>query len=426
MTQQSEIETVTGQAEPAQPKRWLIAAAAAPMAQELTGIGAMAAAGVVGTLSVANAVGRLCWAWLSDLVGRRLVFTAMLLLAAALRSLPLTSVVVGFTLLASVAMLCFGGGLGTMPAFAADYFGPKHVGPIMGLLMTAQGSAAMIGPMLLASARETSGSYGPALSTLALALALAAALPMALRPPGRPVAARGRIPAAAPVARFVLALAVFGLVMAGSSTGDVAYASDADVRQPAPGADLAVTLTTPSEHRMVGTLTYTATVTNHGPSGASNVRATVALPASDSFGSAQVPRGACSHTDQVVLCRLGSLARNESITVTVLVYPHWAGSNVVTARAVADESDLRPSNNSASVTMRPNGPARERFGPGFGPANCFRVQRLAPELPVAAWLRRTVASDALQSPDALPDELEDQPIGDGYRPELLAASCSPV
>jgi OFA family oxalate/formate antiporter-like MFS transporter len=109
--------------------------------------------------------------------------------------------VVGYTLLAAVAMLCFGGGLGTMPAFAADYFGPKHVGPIMGLLMTAQGSAAMLGPMLLALSRETSGSYEPALSTLALALAVSAVLPLTLRPTARLAPTGASVRVASPLAR---------------------------------------------------------------------------------------------------------------------------------------------------------------------------------------------------------------------------------
>ena len=177
---------------------------AGPMARELTGVGALAAAGAVAIMSVANVVGRLGWAWLSDLVGRRLVFTAMLvLLAAVLRLLPGADELAAFAALAAVVMLCFGGGLGTMPAFAADYFGPKHAGPIMGLLMTAQGTAALFGPLLLASARETSGSYVPALSALATTLALAVALPLALRPPGRP-AVVVRVPAATRIARSLL------------------------------------------------------------------------------------------------------------------------------------------------------------------------------------------------------------------------------
>jgi OFA family oxalate/formate antiporter-like MFS transporter len=163
---------------------------AAPMAREMTGIGAMAAAGVVAVMSIANALGRLGWAWLSDCVGRRVVFVTMaLVMAAALRSLPLAAGIVPFTILACTAMLSFGGGLGTMPAWAADYFGPKHVGPIMGLLMTAQGCGALVGPLFQAHVHEASGSYGPILSALALALVLSGLLPLALRPPGRTRAA---------------------------------------------------------------------------------------------------------------------------------------------------------------------------------------------------------------------------------------------
>jgi OFA family oxalate/formate antiporter-like MFS transporter len=98
-------------------------------------------------------------------------------------------------------MLSFGGGLGTMPAFAADYFGPKHLGPIVGLLMTAQGCGAIVGPLVQAHALEATGSYGPALSTIALILAISTALPLALRPPGRSEAARLPVPAASPLTR---------------------------------------------------------------------------------------------------------------------------------------------------------------------------------------------------------------------------------
>jgi OFA family oxalate/formate antiporter-like MFS transporter len=175
---------------------------AAPMARELTGAGTMAAASTVGIMSLANAGGRLGWAWLSDVLGRRTVFVVMLaLLATTLRLLPLTSGMLGFTLVAAIAMLCFGGGLGTLPAFASDLFGLKHVGPIMGLLMTAQGCAALVGPMLLAAVRETSGSYAPALSILALVPILFAALPLALRRPAFPFGVRAPIRSAARATR---------------------------------------------------------------------------------------------------------------------------------------------------------------------------------------------------------------------------------
>lgn len=175
---------------------------ASPMVQQVTGIGPMAAAGVVAALSLANTVGRLGWAWLSDVVGRRQVFVAiLLLLAASLRALPLAASVTAFTLLAATAMLCFGGGLGTMPAWAADAFGARHVGPIVGLLMTAQGCGAIVGPLLQALAVERVGSYGPGLSWLALVLVLAALLPLVLRPPDRTPATLQPVRVAARMAR---------------------------------------------------------------------------------------------------------------------------------------------------------------------------------------------------------------------------------
>ena len=53
--------------------------------------------------------------------------------------------------------MCYGGGFGTMPAFAADYFGPKNVGPIYGLMLTAWGCASAFGPLLIAHLREVDG-----------------------------------------------------------------------------------------------------------------------------------------------------------------------------------------------------------------------------------------------------------------------------
>jgi MFS transporter, OFA family, oxalate/formate antiporter len=47
------------------------------MAQEITGVTAAVAAGMVGMISITNGAGRFLWAWFSDLVGRRLVFFAM-------------------------------------------------------------------------------------------------------------------------------------------------------------------------------------------------------------------------------------------------------------------------------------------------------------------------------------------------------------
>jgi OFA family oxalate/formate antiporter-like MFS transporter len=155
---------------------------ASPMAQEISGVSAAAGAGMVGIISIANGAGRLLWAWFSDAVGRRNVFLIMLLLQAAL--FFLLPSLRQFTLLALVCFIiisCYGGGFGTMPAFATDYFGPKWVGSIYGLMLTAWGLAGVFGPLLIANIRQKTGSYGGALTTLACILLVSSVLPLILR-----------------------------------------------------------------------------------------------------------------------------------------------------------------------------------------------------------------------------------------------------
>jgi OFA family oxalate/formate antiporter-like MFS transporter len=157
---------------------------AAPMAQEITGVDATTAAGMVGIISIANGAGRFLWAWLSDFVGRRWVFLAMFLLQAAVFFvMPRVNQFALFTTLAFIVLLCYGGGFGTMPAFTADYFGPRDVGSIYGLMLTAWGFGSVLGPLLIANIRETTGHYSEALYILAGIMLLASAIPFVVHPP---------------------------------------------------------------------------------------------------------------------------------------------------------------------------------------------------------------------------------------------------
>jgi OFA family oxalate/formate antiporter-like MFS transporter len=157
---------------------------AAPMAQEMTHVTAAAAAGLVALISIANGSGRLLWAWLSDFAGRRQVFLTMFLLQAVIfMLLPRVESFGALAPLAFVVLLCYGGGFGTMPAFAADLFGPANVGSIYGLMLTAWGFAAVAGPTLIAYIRQTTGHYTEALHVIAGAMLLAAVIPFMIRPP---------------------------------------------------------------------------------------------------------------------------------------------------------------------------------------------------------------------------------------------------
>jgi OFA family oxalate/formate antiporter-like MFS transporter len=161
-----------------------------PMFQEIAKVSAVVAAGMVGVASIGNAVGRMFWAWISDAITRRWTFVTMFLLQAGLFwILPGISSAATLTVLAFIVLMCYGGGFGTMPAFTADYFGSKNVGPIYGLLLTAWGFASAFGPLLIAHMRQTSGSYGSGLHVIAFVMAASMLLPILVSPP-RPVTAR--------------------------------------------------------------------------------------------------------------------------------------------------------------------------------------------------------------------------------------------
>ena len=157
---------------------------AAPMTQEIPHVSAVAAAGLVGIISIANGAGRFLWAWFSDFIGRRRVFQVMFL-AQAIVFFLLSRVhsFGGLAVLAFIVLLCYGGGFGTMPAFAADYFGPRNVGSIYGLMLTAWGFAGVFGPTLIAQVRQSTGHYTDALDMIAGIMLLSAVLPFVVRPP---------------------------------------------------------------------------------------------------------------------------------------------------------------------------------------------------------------------------------------------------
>jgi OFA family oxalate/formate antiporter-like MFS transporter len=166
----------------------------APIFQELVGVSAVAAASMVGLASIGNAFGRVFWAWVSDLITRRATFFVMFVVQVLLFwLLPSVTAVPLMTLVAFVVLMCYGGGFGTMPAFAADYFGSKNVGPIYGLMLTAWGCASAVGPLLIAYMRQTTGSYRGPLHIIAGVMALSALLPILVsRPRGGVVDSRGR------------------------------------------------------------------------------------------------------------------------------------------------------------------------------------------------------------------------------------------
>jgi MFS transporter, OFA family, oxalate/formate antiporter len=90
---------------------------------------------------------------------------------------------VGLAVLAFIVLLCYGGGFGTMPAFAADFFGSRNVGSIYGLMLTAWGFAGLFGPKLIAHVRQSTGHYAGALEMIAAIMLVSSVLPFVIQSP---------------------------------------------------------------------------------------------------------------------------------------------------------------------------------------------------------------------------------------------------
>jgi len=97
---------------------------------------------------------------------------------------------------------------------------------------------------------------------------------------------------------------------------------------------------------------YQIVVTNHGPSDATGVTVTDALPAQLTFQSAAPTQGSCSGTTTVT-CALGTLANGASATVVIqVVAPSSAAAGPVanTATVTGNEADPVVTNNTSTAT----------------------------------------------------------------------------
>ncbi|MDA0829968.1 MAG: OFA family MFS transporter [Proteobacteria bacterium] len=131
---------------------------ASAMSQEMFGVTAAVAGGIVGFMSLSNMLGRFFWASLSDLIGRKNTYFCFFILGIGLYSLvPHTGSLgsVGlFVICTAVIMTMYGGGFATVPAYLKDMFGTKYVGAIHGRLLTAWAVAGVLGPVLVNYIRQ--------------------------------------------------------------------------------------------------------------------------------------------------------------------------------------------------------------------------------------------------------------------------------
>ena len=127
-------------------------------AEGIAGYSAAGAATVVGVLAIFNGAGRIVWAATSDYIGRMPAFAAMLgLQGVCLLILPHAANPALWFALAAVIYLCYGGGFGTMPATAGDFFGVKNAGAIYGLMLVGWSIGGVIGPIVISTLLASDG-----------------------------------------------------------------------------------------------------------------------------------------------------------------------------------------------------------------------------------------------------------------------------
>jgi OFA family oxalate/formate antiporter-like MFS transporter len=170
----------------------MVISQASPMAQsrEFVGMTALAAAGMVGLISIFNALGRVFWAWVSDSLGRARVYLLLYVIQAVIFfALPHLHNTTAFSAAFALIGLCYGGGFGTMPSFTADFFGAKYMGGIYGWILLAWGAGAIPTPIMAAHLHQTTGTFSTSLRIIAVVMACSTILPLlAARPRREPSA----------------------------------------------------------------------------------------------------------------------------------------------------------------------------------------------------------------------------------------------
>jgi predicted MFS family arabinose efflux permease len=160
-----------------------------PTFAEDAGLGATAAAGLVGLIGAASIVGRIALGGIADRAGPLLGYRVSFLLIGASFALwwvgddPWS--LVAFAVVLGVG---YGGYVALTPVVLAAFFGVDRLGGLLGILLTANAVGSAVGPPAVGLAVDATGGYGtavPVLAALGLA-AFAALLPLG-RCAGKPL-----------------------------------------------------------------------------------------------------------------------------------------------------------------------------------------------------------------------------------------------
>ncbi len=140
------------------------------------------ATSIISMVLAFSIAGRLLMGWLSDYISRKRVMLLIYLLVGA--AIPFLFQAESRTAMYAFAVV-FGLGLGgeylIIPLMAAQLFGVRVLGRVMGIILTADGVAEATVPMLIGYIRDSTGSYDVGFTTL-IVIAIAGAATIAFLP----------------------------------------------------------------------------------------------------------------------------------------------------------------------------------------------------------------------------------------------------
>jgi uncharacterized repeat protein (TIGR01451 family)/uncharacterized delta-60 repeat protein len=117
-------------------------------------------------------------------------------------------------------------------------------------------------------------------------------------------------------------------------------------------ADVGLAMTaTPATVVVTSNLTYTLTLTNYGPAGATNIVVTDILPAGMAYVSGTPSPGSVSNSAGVVTWTVPSLANGAAASLALVVQANNTGTITNSATVTTSTADLNPDDDSASVAV---------------------------------------------------------------------------
>jgi uncharacterized repeat protein (TIGR01451 family) len=126
-----------------------------------------------------------------------------------------------------------------------------------------------------------------------------------------------------------------------------------------PPADLSLAVSDSPDPVSEGdSIVYTLTVTNHGPTQATNVILTDTFSANGSVASATASSGTCTIANGVVTCAVDAIASGGSVGIQISVATTAAGTISSAAGVTSQQADVNPADNTVTETTAVNAVSR--------------------------------------------------------------------